>query len=130
MKQIMKWFAAALVVGAMAGCVSRTAPIETVQNNVSAGHTEAQVRTAILKAGLNRQWIMNDAGPGVIKGRQQARDHSANIIVQYSANGYIIKYDSSVNLMASGGKIHKNYNRWVHNLDKDIQVNLSTAGQL
>ncbi|ATF95539.1 Uncharacterised protein [Cedecea neteri] len=130
MKQIMKWFSSAIVVGLLAGCVSRTAPIETVQNNVSTGHTETQVRAAILKAGLNRQWIMNDAGPGVINGRQQARDHRANIIVQYSANSYIIKYDSSVNLMAAEGKIHKNYNRWVHNLDKDIQMNLSTGAQL
>lgn len=130
MKKLVKWFVAAAVVGALAGCVSRTAPIETVQNNVAPGHTEAQVRTAILKAGLNRQWMMTDGGPGVIKGRQQARDHSANIIVQYSSNSYIIKYDSSVNLMASGGQIHKNYNRWVHNLDKDIQVNLTTGSQL
>ena len=28
------------------------------------------------------------------------------------------------------GKIHKNYNRWVRNLDKDIQVNLSTGATL
>lgn len=130
MKKLVKWLAAAAVVGALAGCVSRTAPIETVQSNVSSGHTEAQVRTAIMKAGLNRQWMMTDAGPGVIKGRQQARDHTANIIVQYSANSYIIKYDSSVNLMASGGQIHKNYNRWVHNLDKDIQLYLSTGAQI
>lgn len=130
MKKFVKWLAAAAIMGSLAGCVSRTAPIETVQNNVSTGHTDAQVRSAILKAGLNRQWIMADAGPGIIKGRQQARDHTANIIVQYSANSYIIKYDGSVNLMASGGQIHKNYNRWVHNLDKDIQLNLSTGAQL
>ncbi|MGL4726795.1 MAG: hypothetical protein ACRCWW_20205 [Scandinavium sp.] len=130
MKKLMKWFAAALMVGVMAGCVSRTEPIDTVQSPVATGHTEAQVRTAILKAGLNRQWIMTDAGPGVIKGRQQARDHTANIIVQYSANSYLIKYDSSINLMASGGQIHRNYNRWVHNLDKDIQLYLSTGAQL
>ncbi|MBB1202096.1 hypothetical protein EGM70_17595 [Enterobacteriaceae bacterium 89] len=130
MKQIVKWVIAAAFVGSLAGCVSRTAPIDTVQNSVSAGHTEAQVRTAILKAGLSRQWMMTDAGPGVIKGRQQARDHSANIIVQYSANSYIIKYDSSINLMASGGQIHKTYNRWVHNLDKDIQLYLTTGAQL
>lgn len=129
MKKLMKWVIAAAVVGTLAGCVSRTAPIETVQSLVATGHTDAQVRNAILKAGLNRQWIMTDAGPGVIKGRQQARDHVANIIVQYSASSYIIKYDSSTNLMAADGKIHKNYNRWVHNLDKDIQISLASATQ-
>ncbi|MFZ2610310.1 MAG: hypothetical protein WAX32_04560, partial [Raoultella planticola] len=37
---------------------------------------------------------------------------------------------SSSNMLASGGKIHKNYNRWVHNLDKDIQVNLAADSSL
>ncbi|MBF5602231.1 hypothetical protein HQI21_26760, partial [Escherichia coli] len=48
----------------------------------------------------------------------------------YTATYYNIKYDSSLNLQASDGKIHKNYNRWVRNLDKDIQVNLSTGATL
>ena len=68
---------------------------------------------------------MNEAGPGVIKARQQNRDHVAEVRINYTATGYTINYDSSLNLQAANGKIHKNYNRWVNNLDKDIQVNLS-----
>ena len=124
MKKWMKWLAAFAVVGALAGC-ARTAPIDNVQSTVSAGHTEAQVKNAILKAGAQRQWIMNDAGPGVIKARQQNRDHVAEVRINYTATGYTINYDNSLNLQAANGKIHKNYNRWVNNLDKDIQVNLS-----
>ena len=97
---------------------------------MSAGHTQEQVKNAILKAGVQRQWIMSEVGPGVIKGRQQTRNHVAEVRITYSATGYDIKYDSSLNLQASGGKIHKNYNRWVHNLDKDIQVNLSAGAGL
>jgi hypothetical protein len=63
------------IVGALAGC-ARTAPIAQVHSIVSAGHTADQVKTAILKAGQKRDWIMTEAGPGV-KGRLQARDHSA-----------------------------------------------------
>ncbi len=44
----MKWFAAIAVVGALAGCV-RTAPIDQVHSTVSAGHTQEQVKKAILK---------------------------------------------------------------------------------
>ncbi len=124
MKKVIHWIVAATVVGALAGCV-RTAPIEQVQTTVSAGHTEAQVKSAILQAGVQREWIMSDAGPGVIKGHLQNRAHSADIKINYSATGYSINYVSSLNLMASGGKIHRNYNRWVHNLDKDIQVALA-----
>ncbi|NEN67729.1 hypothetical protein G3W52_27560, partial [Escherichia coli] len=72
-----------------------------------------------------RQWIMSDAGPGVIKGKLQNRDHVADIKINYSATSYSIVYVSSINLMAANGKIHRNYNRWVHNLDKDIQVTLA-----
>lgn len=124
MKKIIHWMIAATVVGALAGC-ARTAPIEQVNAIVSAGHTEAQVKDAIIKAGAQRQWIMSDAGPGVIKGKLQNRDHVADIKINYSATSYSIVYVSSINLMATNGKIHRNYNRWVHNLDKDIQVTLA-----
>ena len=124
MKKIIHWMIAATVVGALAGC-ARTAPIEQVNAIVSAGHTEAQVKDAIIKAGAQRQWIMSDAGPGVIKGKLQNRDHVADIKINYSATSYSIVYVSSINLIAANGKIHRNYNRWVHNLDKDIQVTLA-----
>ena len=51
----------------------------------------------------------------------------AEVRITYTATSYDIKYDSSLNLQASGGKIHKNYNRWVRNLDKDIQLNTEPA---
>ena len=129
MKKVIRWAAAIAVIGALAGC-ARTAPIEQIQTTVSAGHTEAQVKKAIIKAGAQREWIMSDAGPGVIKARQQSRDHVAEIKITYSATSYSINYDSSLHLMASGGKIHRNYNRWVHNLDKDIQINLAADSAL
>ena len=129
MKKIVKWFAAFAIVGALAGC-ARTAPIEQVNSVVSAGHTAEQVKNAILKAGIQREWIMSEAGPGVIKGRLQARDHSVDIKVTYSASSYSINYENSLNLKAANGKIHKNYNRWVRNLDKDIQLNLSAGAAL
>lgn len=129
MKKIVKWFAAFAIMGALAGC-ARTAPIDQVNSVVSAGHTTEQVKNAILKAGHQREWIMTEAGPGVIKGRLQARDHFAEIKVTYSASSYSINYENSLNLKAGDGKIHKNYNRWVRNLDKDIQLNLSAGAAL
>ncbi|HBI9535293.1 TPA: hypothetical protein K9R50_002948 [Escherichia coli] len=125
----MKWFAAIAVVGALAGC-ARTAPIDQVHSTVSAGHTQEQVKKAILKAGVERKWIMSETGQGVIKARQQSRDHSAEIRINYTASSYDINYENSQNLQASGGQIHKNYNRWVRNLDKDIQLNLSAGADL
>lgn len=129
MKRYIQWIAAAAIVGALAGC-ARTTPIDQVRTTLSAGHTENQVKNAILKAGAQRKWIMSEAGPGVIIARQQSHDHMAEVRITYTAHGYDIKYNSSLNLKASQGKIHKSYNRWVHNLDKDIQLKLSASADL
>jgi hypothetical protein len=116
---------AALAVAGVLACCARTVPIDQIYSTVSAGHTADQVKMAILKAGQKRDWIMTDTGPGMIKGRLQSRDHSAEVLIPYSATSYSINYENSLNLKAEDGKIHKNYNRWVHNLDHDIQLNLS-----
>ena len=129
MKKIVKWCAAAVFVGALAGC-ARTAPIAQVHSIVSTGHTADQVKTAILKAGQKRDWIMTETGPGMIKGRLQSRDHSVQVSIPYTATSYSINYENSLNLKAAEGKIHKNYNRWVNNLDHDIQLNLSAGAAL
>ncbi|MDM7086163.1 hypothetical protein QUG53_05370, partial [Enterobacter asburiae] len=94
------------------------------------GHTADQVKTAILKAGQKRDWIMTETGPGMIKGRLQSRDHSVQVSIPYTATSYSINYENSLNLKAADGKIHKNYNRWVNNLDHDIQLNLSAGAAL
>jgi len=129
MKKIVKWCAAAVFVGALAGC-ARTAPIAQVHSIVSTGHTADQVKTAIMKAGQKRDWIMTETGPGMIKGRLQSRDHSVQVSIPYTATSYSINYENSLNLKAADGKIHKNYNRWVNNLDHDIQLNLSSGAAL
>lgn len=126
MEKIAKGLIISITVVLLTAC-ARTAPIDTVRHTISANYTEAQVRNAIVNAGVQRQWVMTDIAPGVLKGRQVARDHIAEIRINYSAMGYTINYDSSTNLRASGGKIHKSYNRWVHNLDKDIQIGLSAT---
>lgn len=126
MKTLVKLFTAFAVIATLAGC-ARTAPVDNIQSTVGTGHTAKQVRDAILTAGAQRKWIMNDAGTNVIRARQQSRDHVAEVRINYTATGYSINYESSSNLLASGGKIHKNYNRWVRNLDKDIQVSLASS---
>ncbi len=129
MKKYINGLVVLTIVGALVGC-ARTAPIEQVHSSVSTGYTQGQVKNAILKAGIQRQWIMSEVSPGVIKARLQTRDHEAEVRIIYTATKYEIRYVNSLNLQASGGEIHKNYNRWVRNLDKDIQINLSEGANL
>ncbi|WP_130099209.1 hypothetical protein [Siccibacter turicensis] len=129
MNNVAKLLTALAIMGSLAGC-ARTAPIANVHSTVSSGHTQSQVKNAILKAGQERKWIMSEAAPGEINARQQSRDHMAEVRINYTATSYSITYANSQNLKASGGKIHKNYNRWIYNLDKDIQLNLSAGSDL
>ncbi|OBU11093.1 hypothetical protein [Morganella psychrotolerans] len=121
----MKGIFIALAVTALLGGCARTAPILTPQTSVTANVSADKVKTAILEAGQKRDWIMKQTAPGVIEGKLISRDHTVRIKVTYSATSYKISYVDSQNLKASDGKIHKNYNRWVNNLDKDIQLRLA-----
>lgn len=109
----------------LVGC-ARTAPIANVSTTITGHYTADQVKHAILQAGIEREWIMTPAAPGVINGRLAQRGYVANIRVDYTATGYSINYVSSQNLRAGQGKIHRNYNRWVNNLDHDIQIKLAS----
>lgn len=112
---------------ALAGCsaLERTEPVRTPQTIITAHVTTEQVKKAIIEAGQGRDWIMSVVRPGVINATQNVRKHSVTIRIDYSEKDYSIHYVNSVNLLASGGEIHRSYNHWVNNLDKDIQKKLS-----
>ncbi|MCP3897975.1 hypothetical protein, partial [Moraxella sp.] len=99
--------------------------ILTPQTTITTQNSTDQVKSAIFEAGLKRGWIMTPAGAGVINGRMASRGYSVNIRINYSASAYTINYVSSTNLRARRGSIHRNYNRWVNNLDNDIQLQLA-----
>ena len=50
----------------------------------------------------------------------------AAIDIRYTRNSYAITYRDSRDLGYKDGKIHRNYNRWVSMLDRDILAGLRT----
>ena len=115
---------AILCVSALAGC-SRTQPVHNVSETLNIHYSDVQVKNAILQAGADRQWVMQAAQPGVINGHLAQRGHAADIRITYSGSQYQINYVGSQNLLAGSGKIHRNYNRWINNLDNQIQLRLA-----
>ena len=105
------------------GCAGTT-PIQNVSQTVIGNHTTTEVQKAILAGGINRGWVMIPAAEGVINGKLINRDHTVEIQINYNANNYQIKYIGSTNMDAKNGKIHSKYNRWIANLNKDIQTKL------
>ena len=123
----MKIVLVALAIAVLGGC--RSAPVYNVNDApvvVAAGKqaTMDSVKSAILRAGVSLGWQMTDAGPGVIKAHIALRTHTADADINYNTKTYSIVYRSSTNLDASGGQIHKNYNGWIENLDRDIRAQL------
>ncbi|CDL82346.1 hypothetical protein [Xenorhabdus szentirmaii] len=108
----------------LSGC-ARNTPILTPQTTIMTHNSLPDVKKAILEAGQKRKWVMTEVSPGVINGYLKNRDHDAQIRINYTNKNYSINYVTSHNLKAHNGKIHRNYNRWVNNLDKDIQLNLA-----
>lgn len=112
---------------ALAACTS--APIRNVSDApVVTGSGKAltadQVRVAIVGAGTALGWSMAPATPGLVTGRIALRGHTASIDVRYTPTMYSIAYKDSTNLDFGNGQIHKNYNGWIENLNRDIRANL------
>lgn len=119
------WLMLALALG-VAGCTSR--PILNVDNQavVTAGKTATMqdVERAILKAGASLGWTMSPVRPGLVTGRITLRTHVAVVDITYDARAFSIKYKESTGLDYANGNIHKNYNGWIENLDREIRANL------
>jgi hypothetical protein len=91
------------------------------------GVTLDEVGKAIVRAGatIGFQMIMNR--PGLITGTYSPRgDFTAVVEVKYSTQKYSINYKDSQGLNYDGTNIHRNYNNWVLNLDRNIKTQLST----
>ncbi|PHM39834.1 lipoprotein [Xenorhabdus mauleonii] len=124
MKTSHKLLASLVCILTLAGC-ARNMPILTPQTTIMSHNSLPSVKKAILEAGKKRKWVMTEVSPGVIDGFLKNRDHDAQIRITYTNKNYVINYVGSHKLREKNGTIHRNYNRWVNNLDKDIQLNLA-----
>ena len=91
------------------------------------GFSMDQIERAIV-SGAQRGWTARAVEPGHIEARLVVRTHVAVVDIHYDESAYSITYKQSDNLNYKAGKIHRNYNRWVRNLDLDLQQNLYQAG--
>jgi outer membrane lipopolysaccharide assembly protein LptE/RlpB len=114
--------AAVLSLGA---CTFTSKPLMNFdQSAVDPGRTVQEVEQAVLEALKSRGWKVEEQTPGRIVAKIDKRDkHTATIAVTYSATQYSIAYVDSegLNYDEKTGDIHRNYNRWVNNLNADIQ---------
>jgi hypothetical protein len=126
---IKKIFRYALVLSTalfMVAC-ARVQPITNFQNQpVPHNMTATQVQKSIANAGTIKGWNIYKVKPGLMRASIRVRQHQATASIPYSSKDYSIMYESSHNLMAQDGMIHRNYNKWVTLLNEKIQRQLAT----
>lgn len=112
-----------------AGCTSK--PILNTQHNLPADAqvSEEKMKTVIVNALQKREWTVQRLSPQLVQAEINVRNqYYAAIDIHYTRNSYAITYRDSRALGYKDGKIHRNYNRWVNNLDSDIMAGLRSNG--
>ncbi|MBL6457035.1 hypothetical protein JMJ55_16995 [Belnapia sp. T6] len=106
---------------ALMGC-QRAVPIVEGGGTFAGQASLAQRGAEIRRAGAGLGWIMQDQGPGLMRGTLNLRSHQAVVDIPYDTRRFTIRYVTSSNLDYGGGTIHRNYNSWVRNLQNAILV--------
>ncbi|KJZ55460.1 MULTISPECIES: hypothetical protein [Pseudomonas] len=112
-----------------AGCTSK--PILNTQHDLPANAqvSEEKMKTVIVNALQKREWTVQRLSPQLVQAEINVRNqYYAAIDIRYTRNSYAITYRDSRELGYKDGKIHRNYNRWVNNLDSDIMAGLRSNG--
>ncbi len=114
--------AVTVLVLAAAGPVWAAARIQNVEGSpIPAGLSAEQIDKAMKAGGATRGWIVKSMGAGHLEATIFVRSHMAQVDIRYADGSYSITYKDSQNLGYANGKIHRNYNKWVQNLNMDIQ---------
>jgi hypothetical protein len=97
-------------------------PIENVEGSpIPQGLSDKQIQNAMISAGQTRGWIIKPVGAKHMQATIYIRSHMAKVDIRFDRSSYSIVYNDSENLDYQDGRIHRNYNKWVANLNMDIQ---------
>lgn len=106
---------------------ARTEIVDIENAPIPAALSSAQVENAIVTGMTTRGWVPKVIAPGHVEARLLIRSHMVAVDIEFRETTYSITYKDSDNLKYKNGKIHRNYNRWVANLNLDLQRSLLRA---
>ena len=111
------------------GC-SRTADlISPLEFNITSEISDESLAKEIKLALINREWIPIDGKNGLISARLNVRKHTVEIDIKYGDGIIEIIYRDSKNMLYKSENdstrvIHKKYNAWIMNLQREIQLRI------
>ncbi|MCF5051658.1 hypothetical protein GIW50_11265 [Pseudomonas syringae] len=112
-----------------AGCTSK--PVLNTQHDLPANTqaSEEKIKQVIVAALQKREWTVQRLSPHLVQAEITVRNQFyAAIDIRYTRTSYAITYRDSRDLGYKDGKIHRNYNRWISMLDRDILAGLRNYG--
>lgn len=125
MKRVILLAVVALVAGN--SCAIREKPVLNVADAPIVADESGSVAVKIKDTLKARRWKVIDEEPGTIvanfsKANDDIGQHSVTIRITYDADSYSINYVDSENMLYDEvtGTIHRNYNRWIANLQRDL----------
>ena len=117
----------AIVILAATSAVART-EIVNIDNAPIPDDLNIEAITGAITAGaVDRGWTPKVLGTGHVEARLFIRSHTATVDITFNESTYSITYKDSTNLDYDGGRIHRNYNRWVASLNSTLQRSLAMA---
>jgi hypothetical protein len=120
-----------LLVVSLSGCLGREQPLYTAEQHHMPAMAQSlsldQIRDVISRAAIDRGWVVERQANNTVRVKLSTRGHVAVADVSYSKEAFSITYVDSENLLYDGRMIHRNYNRWVMQLEKDIEAALQKA---
>lgn len=105
-------------------CTSFISP-QPVTSMVPHGLTKEQVRIDIADGCDIRNMTYKDISDNEIEAVHSRENISISFSIKYDESQYTIMYKDSQNLATDDGRVHSNYLRWVNNLKKSIDIELS-----
>ena len=106
---------------------ARTEIVDINDVAIPAGLDLETITISITAGAADRRWTPKVVGPGHVEAHLYIRSHVAIIDITFDESAYSITYKDSENLDYKDGRIHRNYNRWVANLNQTLQRRLATA---
>ena len=105
----------------LVGC-STSQPLHSVDSAVvftgsGSQPTLEQIRRAIVASVTRKGWTAKNIGSRQIQATLNVRKNIARVVIAYSTRSYSITYKDSHTLDYDGATIHRNYNKWVRNLE-------------
>lgn len=92
--------------------------------------SEDKIEKVIIHAGAIRGWVVTRNSEGSLDAVLTPRTHMAKVQIDFDKAGFSIKYADSRELMYTGTTIHRNYNKWVKNLQNDILREVTLAASM